>query len=120
MLDGLPYLFRRFLADRRAKAYEADPSPILCFSRTECEAKKIKLLTLMIARAVAILAVDNFGLLGVQFQLTFPHPIRNRLAQNFRIRLGSTVYHYVICVTCLLYTSPSPRDGLLSRMPSSA
>ena len=25
-------------------------------------------------------------------------------------------YYYV----CLLYTSPSPRDGLLSRMPSSA
>ena len=26
--------------------------------------------------------------------------------------------HYKL--TCLLYTSPSPRDGLLSRMPSSA
>ena len=25
-----------------------------------------------------------------------------------------------VCFTCLLYTSPSPRDGLLSRMPSSA
>ena len=25
-----------------------------------------------------------------------------------------------IAMTCLLYTSPSPRDGLLSRMPSSA
>ena len=25
-----------------------------------------------------------------------------------------------ISITCLLYTSPSPRDGLLSRMPSSA
>ena len=24
------------------------------------------------------------------------------------------------CEDCLLYTSPSPRDGLLSRMPSSA
>src|SRR5664279_6280577 len=24
------------------------------------------------------------------------------------------------CYACLLYTSPSPRDGLLSRMPSSA
>ena len=24
------------------------------------------------------------------------------------------------CQACLLYTSPSPRDGLLSRMPSSA
>ena len=26
----------------------------------------------------------------------------------------------VIILSCLLYTSPSPRDGLLSRMPSSA
>ena len=25
-----------------------------------------------------------------------------------------------VLVSCLLYTSPSPRDGLLSRMPSSA
>ena len=25
-----------------------------------------------------------------------------------------------VVITCLLYTSPSPRDGLLSRMPSSA
>ena len=31
--------------------------------------------------------------------------------------------HYLsegILISCLLYTSPSPRDGLLSRMPSSA
>ena len=28
--------------------------------------------------------------------------------------------HTVRSTTCLLYTSPSPRDGLLSRMPSSA
>ena len=27
---------------------------------------------------------------------------------------------YTSTVACLLYTSPSPRDGLLSRMPSSA
>ena len=26
----------------------------------------------------------------------------------------------VLLIVCLLYTSPSPRDGLLSRMPSSA
>ena len=30
------------------------------------------------------------------------------------------VYDYGTTSTCLLYTSPSPRDGLLSRMPSSA
>ena len=29
----------------------------------------------------------------------------------------TSVYQYF---PCLLYTSPSPRDGLLSRMPSSA
>ena len=28
--------------------------------------------------------------------------------------------HYANGIICLLYTSPSPRDGLLSRMPSSA
>ena len=35
------------------------------------------------------------------------------IAIEFTNDLGSDV-------TCLLYTSPSPRDGLLSRMPSSA
>ena len=34
-------------------------------------------------------------------------------------RKGNTV-STTISQTCLLYTSPSPRDGLLSRMPSSA
>ena len=40
--------------------------------------------------------------------------------------LGAHVAHAGLMVfwcgamTCLLYTSPSPRDGLLSRMPSSA
>ena len=29
-------------------------------------------------------------------------------------------FHRTINLACLLYTSPSPRDGLLSRMPSSA
>ena len=28
-------------------------------------------------------------------------------------------HHDAVCI-CLLYTSPSPRDGLLSRVPSSA
>ena len=34
----------------------------------------------------------------------------------------STLATYISgkAITCLLYTSPSPRDGLLSRMPSSA
>ena len=35
----------------------------------------------------------------------------------FTAEKTETVY---LCGCCLLYTSPSPRDGLLSRMPSSA
>ena len=33
---------------------------------------------------------------------------------------GSPGIESIMKKTCLLYTSPSPRDGLLSRMPSSA
>ena len=33
---------------------------------------------------------------------------------------ASAVQPALISSACLLYTSPSPRDGLLSRMPSSA
>ena len=36
--------------------------------------------------------------------------------QTFKVELDSVAK----IQTCLLYTSPSPRDGLLSRMPSSA
>ena len=35
-------------------------------------------------------------------------------------RKGITTFLYHKDQPCLLYTSPSPRDGLLSRMPSSA
>ena len=36
------------------------------------------------------------------------------------IKDSSTATFMADVVDCLLYTSPSPRDGLLSRMPSSA
>ena len=38
-----------------------------------------------------------------------------------RIELKHALYQEIeTALACLLYTSPSPRDGLLSRMPSSA
>ena len=45
------------------------------------------------------------------------------MGMTYGIQLVVTVITaYVLAhfLTCLLYTSPSPRDGLLSRMPSSA
>ena len=35
-------------------------------------------------------------------------------------QVGKAIANDTLDKACLLYTSPSPRDGLLSRMPSSA
>ena len=49
--------------------------------------------------------------------------IKSKIKENSKVsalsprEIVSELDRYVIC---LLYTSPSPRDGLLSRMPSSA
>ena len=40
-------------------------------------------------------------------------------ADGYYLQIGPTGFN-VDFSACLLYTSPSPRDGLLSRMPSSA
>ena len=42
------------------------------------------------------------------------NPFRERLARAMEKK------GFEVIQACLLYTSPSPRDGLLSRMPSSA
>ena len=39
---------------------------------------------------------------------------------KFRLTVATNNYNRDLNYSCLLYTSPSPRDGLLSRMPSSA
>ena len=49
----------------------------------------------------------------------------DRLQPKFAAYNGATVQGSIplagdTVLICLLYTSPSPRDGLLSRMPSSA
>ena len=41
-------------------------------------------------------------------------------AREVKTRPGYTAQELNELYCCLLYTSPSPRDGLLSRMPSSA
>ena len=36
------------------------------------------------------------------------------------LQLFGNLINLVLLPACLLYTSPSPRDGILTRMPSSA
>ena len=47
--------------------------------------------------------------------------VKGMLASNYGVEVGAirVILRYQV-KACLLYTSPSPRDGLLSRMPSSA
>ena len=53
------------------------------------------------------------------FEDTIPPNIIKSLPENFSTNLREPVFVFEFD-DCLLYTSPSPRDGLLSRMPSSA
>ena len=45
--------------------------------------------------------------------------VRKKLVNTFKYEMPGARYQPAVRL-CLLYTSPSPRDGLLSRMPSSA
>ena len=47
-----------------------------------------------------------------------PNPEGHAMCTAYTLDVSSPPLAYSI--SCLLYTSPSPRDGLLSRMPSSA
>ena len=59
----------------------------------------------------AILQVDNADqMVGIG---TTDPTAQLEVKQDLKVGGATTI-------TCLLYTSPSPRDGLLSRMPSSA
>ena len=44
----------------------------------------------------------------------------NRFVYDLKSKITSEQSNINVSNACLLYTSPSPRDGLLSRMPSSA
>ena len=65
------------------------------------------------------------GAAGLYAALNFPESVNILLVSKRELQLSnsSLAQGGVACVldtVCLLYTSPSPRDGLLSRMPSSA
>ena len=64
------------------------------------------------------LQVDTTGSNAIDFQIVDSQA--NVSFNGARIEYTSTGTDTLLPNTCLLYTSPSPRDGLLSRMPSSA
>ena len=71
---------------------------------------------LVAAAAVAIVAV---GVLVVS-RLAPPVAVIETAAGSARVEGLESETLWLVTSTCLLYTSPSPRDATLSRMPSSA
>ena len=62
---------------------------------------------------------SNMGLIWVLIFMSYTNP--NKTRKNPVGKDMGVVFQYPMGTgTCLLYTSPSPRDGLLYRMPSSA
>ena len=96
---------------------------------------KVKLLALMKEEgkdsdAFVRVGVNSGGCSGLSYDLGFDNN-ENEDDKSFedngiKIVVNKKSYLYLIGTIleysggCLLYTSPSPRDGLLSRMPSSA
>ena len=67
--------------------------------------------------AILLSELSDAGVL----RLTLNNPARrNALSENLLATIQSALDTAADDTACLLYTSPSPRDGLLSRMPSSA
>ena len=66
--------------------------------------------------------LNKFNATEVGFVMDFISGIKPRASKHFNYDITNRELHYLLhChISCLLYTSPSPRDGLLSRMPSSA
>src|SRR5665647_3656474 len=60
---------------------------------------------------------DIFILIGVSMLIMGMLWMGRKLTLNLR---KCRFLFVLLLIYCLLYTSPSPRDGLLSRMPSSA
>ena len=71
----------------------------------------------------ALTRAEDLGCAAIQADATKTEAllaVRLDQARAMMISAGRDDTSILICLTCLLYTSPSPRDGLLSRMPSSA
>ena len=66
-----------------------------------------------------LMSLDDAGLTMNPYE-EFTETAKPGFNKKFAKQLGSTALSLITKNPCLLYTSPSPRDGLLSRMPSSA
>ena len=61
---------------------------------------------------------STYGAIALEYDYASQH--YGSFATQHALQLAGIAPGMSVLDACLLYTSPSPRDGLLSRMPSSA
>ena len=78
--------------------------------------------TIQAGQPGAVVSSNLFGIFFEEINFAGEGGIYAEMVRNraFYSATNATYWTLVTQGTCLLYTSPSPRDGLLSRMPSSA
>ena len=125
--------------DRAAPALPGPPSPAgytvlgelgrggmgVVYKARQLKANRLVALKMLLARAHASLEQKVRFQIEVEAVARFQHP---HIVQLYEVgeHDGQPFFSLELCEggaldrNCLLYTSPSPRDGLLSRMPSSA
>ena len=63
--------------------------------------------------------ISNEAILELNVEVLIPAALENVITEKNAHKVNAKIVAE-LANGCLLYTSPSPRDGLLSRMPSSA
>ena len=89
------------------------------FYKTDEEVEFIRTNCLMVSKTLALVGeLIRPGVNGLDIDAKAEQLIRdNGGVPGFK---GYRGFPSTLCISCLLYTSPSPRDATLSRMPSSA
>ena len=83
------------------------------FTRLHCGAR----LNIIGHDEVSIIKMDCFSALRRSGEMRILLTLQNNLQKGFIVFIFLSA---LLLVSCLLYTSPSPRDRTRSRMPSSA
>ena len=86
---------------------------IIRINKLVSRSKNLGLGVYLLTIAIASALMNNTAIVAIFM------PVTIRLAHQYKIS-PSKLLIPLSYAACLLYTSPSPRDGLLSRMPSSA